>query len=127
MIFILTFNLVVVSDLREKQVIVIAKERLATVGIGFAICIFTSLFVFPNWASDELHDSVTSKFEDVASSIEGTTLIKFPADSLPRILGCPPLLLFSQLVIECKFLRLSVKRVLGGALLGRKREGKAGK
>ncbi|KAK4792520.1 hypothetical protein SAY86_022955 [Trapa natans] len=71
MIFILTFSLVVVSDLREEHVIDLARERLVTVGIGFAVCIFTSLFIFPIWASDELHDSVTSKFEDVASSLEG--------------------------------------------------------
>ncbi|OWM77897.1 hypothetical protein CDL15_Pgr018466 [Punica granatum] len=71
MIFILTFNLVVVSGLRAGQVMDIARDRLATIGIGFAICIFTSLLVFPNWASDELHVSVASKFEDVGSSIEG--------------------------------------------------------
>lgn len=76
MIFILTFNLVGVSGIREEQVIGIAKERLTTIGIGFAICIFTSSVVFPNWASDELHSSVTSKFGDVASSIEGTKSIE---------------------------------------------------
>lgn len=71
MIFILTFNLVSVSGLREENVIEIARERLVMIVLGFAICICISLFVFPMWASDELHDSMVSKFEGLASSIEG--------------------------------------------------------
>uniref|UniRef100_A0A5B7APH8 Putative aluminum-activated malate transporter n=1 Tax=Davidia involucrata TaxID=16924 RepID=A0A5B7APH8_DAVIN len=34
--------------------------------MGFSVCIFTSLFIFPMWASDELHYSVASKFENLA-------------------------------------------------------------
>ncbi|XP_031263810.1 aluminum-activated malate transporter 12-like [Pistacia vera] len=71
MIFILTFNLVVVSGIRAEEVLQLARERLTTIVLGFSVCIFTSLLVFPIWASDELHDSVASKFEDLASSIEG--------------------------------------------------------
>lgn len=71
MIFILTFNLVVVSGIRVDEVLKLARERLTTIVMGFSACIFTSLLVFPIWASDELHDSVASKFEDLASSIEG--------------------------------------------------------
>ncbi|XP_031402061.1 aluminum-activated malate transporter 8-like [Punica granatum] len=71
MIFILTFTLVVVSGLRAEQVMDVARQRLATIGMGFGICIFTSLLVFPNWASDELHVSMATKLEHVASSIEG--------------------------------------------------------
>lgn len=71
MIFILTFSLVSVSGLREENVIEIARERLVMIVLGFAICICTSLFVFPMWASDELHDSMVSTFEGLASSIEG--------------------------------------------------------
>ncbi|KAG6703651.1 hypothetical protein I3842_07G095200 [Carya illinoinensis] len=71
MIFILTFNLVVVSGIRVQDVMKVARERLSTIGMGFAICIFISLFVFPVWASDELHHSFASKFEDLALSMEG--------------------------------------------------------
>ncbi|TXG63630.1 hypothetical protein EZV62_010624 [Acer yangbiense] len=70
MIFILTFNLVVVSGLRAEKILQVARERLCTIVMGFVVCIFTSLLVFPIWASDDLHDSVTSKFEDLALSIE---------------------------------------------------------
>lgn len=72
MIFILTFNLVVVSGLRAEKVMEIARERLSTIVMGFAVCIFTSLLVFPMWASDELHCSLASNFEHLASTIEGT-------------------------------------------------------
>ncbi|XP_011026187.1 PREDICTED: aluminum-activated malate transporter 2-like [Populus euphratica] len=71
MIFILTFNLVSVSGLREENVMEIARERLMMIVIGFVICICTTLFFYPTWASDEIHNSMVSKFEDLASSIEG--------------------------------------------------------
>ncbi|XP_022760030.1 aluminum-activated malate transporter 14-like [Durio zibethinus] len=70
-IFLLTFNLVVVSGLRAEQVMQLARERLSTIVMGFIICIFTSLLVFPIWASDELHDSFVTRFEDLARSLEG--------------------------------------------------------
>ncbi|XP_057473816.1 aluminum-activated malate transporter 13-like [Actinidia eriantha] len=71
MIFVLTFNLVVVSGLRADKIIKLARERLATIGMGFAICIFINLLVFPMWASDELHYSTASKFGKLACCIEG--------------------------------------------------------
>ncbi|XVF72424.1 hypothetical protein PTKIN_Ptkin12aG0120300 [Pterospermum kingtungense] len=71
MIFILTFSLVVVSGLRVEQVLELARERLSTIFMGFAICIFISLLVFPIWASDELHDSLVSRFDHLARSLEG--------------------------------------------------------
>ncbi|PIA30825.1 hypothetical protein AQUCO_05400134v1 [Aquilegia coerulea] len=71
LIFILTFNLVAVSGLRGEQVIVLARERLATIVMGFVISILTSLLIFPMWASDELHRATVNKFDHIASSIEG--------------------------------------------------------
>ncbi|GMI66532.1 aluminum-activated, malate transporter 12, quick-activating anion channel 1 [Hibiscus trionum] len=71
MVFILTFNLVVVSGLRAKQVLEIARDRLSTIAMGFAVCLFVSLLVFPIWASDELHDSLVSRFEHLATSLQG--------------------------------------------------------
>lgn len=71
MIFILTFNLVAVSGLRAEKVMELARKRLSTIGMGFAVCVFISLLVFPTWASDELHDSIASNFQHLATSIEG--------------------------------------------------------
>lgn len=72
MIFILTFSLVAVSGLRAEKIIELARERLSTIGMGFGICIFTSLLIFPIWASDELHRVTSTKFDNLASCIEGT-------------------------------------------------------
>ncbi|XP_061341352.1 aluminum-activated malate transporter 14-like [Gastrolobium bilobum] len=72
MIFILTFNLVVVSGVRaDDSVWEIARERLLNIVMGFIVCICVSLFVFPLWASDELHDSTVSRFLDLANTIQG--------------------------------------------------------
>ncbi|KAK3415726.1 hypothetical protein EUGRSUZ_H01530 [Eucalyptus grandis] len=74
MIFILSFSLVAVSSVQfqsSKEILKTATERLQTVMIGFAATIFTSLFIFPIWAGDELHVSIASKFEHLACSMEG--------------------------------------------------------
>ncbi|RDY13628.1 Aluminum-activated malate transporter 14, partial [Mucuna pruriens] len=72
MIFLLTFNLVVVSGVRAHvKVWEIARERLLNILMGFIVCVCVSLFVFPLWASNELHDSVVSRFLDLANAIQG--------------------------------------------------------
>ncbi|XP_062114543.1 aluminum-activated malate transporter 13-like [Humulus lupulus] len=81
MIFILTFNLVVVSGLRAEKVLQLARERLCTIGMGFAVCVFISLLIFPTWASDELHDSIASNFNHLARSLEGCLEEYFKVDS----------------------------------------------
>ncbi|KAI3682733.1 hypothetical protein L1987_82932 [Smallanthus sonchifolius] len=89
MIFILTFNLVAVSGLRADKVIELARERLSTIGMGFVVCIFTSLLVFPMWASDELHRLTSSKFDKLACCIEDCMKPYFNVvgekESTPRI------------------------------------------
>ncbi|MBA0617636.1 hypothetical protein Godav_027063 [Gossypium davidsonii] len=85
MIFILTFSLVVVSGLRAEQVLEIARDRLSTIAMGFAICLFISLLVFPIWASDELHDSLVARFEDLAVSLEGFLIISFNSTSHSKL------------------------------------------
>ncbi|KAM3325942.1 aluminum-activated malate transporter 13 [Capsicum chacoense] len=70
MIFILTFSLVVVSGVRADKIMKLAGERLSNIGMGFAVCIFTS-FIYPIWAGDELHSSTATKFDKLATSIQG--------------------------------------------------------
>ncbi|KAI3783089.1 hypothetical protein L2E82_13151 [Cichorium intybus] len=70
MIFILTFNLVAVSGLRADKILGLARERLMNIGMGFSVCIITSLLIFPMWASDELHHLTSSRFTKLASCIE---------------------------------------------------------
>lgn len=72
MIFMLTFNLVVVSGVRgDVKVWELARERLLNILMGFIVCVCVTLFVFPLWASDELHDSTVSTFLDLANTIQG--------------------------------------------------------
>ncbi|KAI3742724.1 hypothetical protein L1987_60418 [Smallanthus sonchifolius] len=89
MIFILTFNLVAVSGLRADEVIGLARERLSTIGMGFAVCVLTSLLIFPMWASDELHRLTSSKFDKLACCIEDCLKSYFSVvsekESMPRI------------------------------------------
>lgn len=54
-IFLLTFNLITVSSFRQDDVLPLARDRLSTIAIGCAICLFMSLFVLPNWSGEDLH------------------------------------------------------------------------
>ncbi|XP_011079975.1 aluminum-activated malate transporter 2 [Sesamum indicum] len=71
MIFILTFSLVAVSGVRAENVLETARDRLANIGIGFAVSVFVSLLICPFWASNELHYSTASKFDKLANCIQG--------------------------------------------------------
>ncbi|KAL0389520.1 UNVERIFIED_CONTAM: Aluminum-activated malate transporter 2 [Sesamum calycinum] len=71
MIFILTFSLVAVSGVRAEKVLETARDRLANIGIGFAVSVFVSLLICPFWASNELHFSTASKFDKLANCIQG--------------------------------------------------------
>ncbi|XP_020598934.1 aluminum-activated malate transporter 12-like [Phalaenopsis equestris] len=70
MIFILTLSLVSISGVRVDEIIHVAGDRLLSICMGFVICAFISLFIFPIWAGDELHSSLASKFNSIAHAIE---------------------------------------------------------
>lgn len=73
MIFILTFSLIAISGVRGDQIIKLASDRLSSIFLGFAVCVFISLLIYPVWAGDELHESMASKFDNLARAIEGLT------------------------------------------------------
>ncbi|KAM0854327.1 hypothetical protein ACQ4PT_050485 [Festuca glaucescens] len=70
-IFLLTFNLITVSSFRQENVLPLARDRLSTIAIGCAICLFMSLLVLPNWSGEDLHSCIVRKFEGLARSVEG--------------------------------------------------------
>ncbi|TKW21923.1 hypothetical protein SEVIR_4G153500v4 [Setaria viridis] len=70
LIFLLTFNLITVSSYRQNDVLPLTRDRLSTIAIGCAICLFMSLLVLPNWSGEDLHNSTVNKFEGLATSIE---------------------------------------------------------
>ncbi|XP_073277210.1 aluminum-activated malate transporter 12-like [Primulina huaijiensis] len=69
-IFLLTFNLITVSSYRVHNVLKIAHERFYTIAIGCGICLLMSLFIFPNWSGQDLHNSTVSKLQGLENSIE---------------------------------------------------------
>ncbi|GAB2248059.1 hypothetical protein Droror1_Dr00007941 [Drosera rotundifolia] len=75
MIFILTFNLIVVSGVRTVSIVELACQRLSTIGIGFAIAVFTSTFITPVWTSDRLHSTLASHFKTLACCLEDSISI----------------------------------------------------
>ncbi|KAF5811198.1 putative aluminum-activated malate transporter [Helianthus annuus] len=97
MIFILTFNLVAVSGVRADKILDVARLRLIAIGMGVAVCIITNLFIFPMWASDELHNLTSSKFNKLACCIEECMEAYFNVDENKRhlsinISGCKSVL-----------------------------------
>ncbi|PON57074.1 Aluminum-activated malate transporter [Parasponia andersonii] len=69
-IFLLTFNLITVSSYRVDNVLQMAHERFYTIAIGCGICLLMTLLIFPHWSGEELHNSIVSKLEGLAKSIE---------------------------------------------------------
>ncbi|KAJ6701309.1 ALUMINUM-ACTIVATED MALATE TRANSPORTER 10 [Salix koriyanagi] len=69
-IFLLTFNLITVSSYRVSNVLKIAHERFYTIAIGCGICLVMTLFIFPIWSGEDLHNSTAIKLEGLAKSIE---------------------------------------------------------
>lgn len=73
MIIILTFCMVTVSSFRDDNIIVMAQERLTTIGIGVAIAFFTSTLVCPFWAGDDLHRLEAANLEKLANYLQGSS------------------------------------------------------
>ncbi|XP_058754931.1 aluminum-activated malate transporter 14-like [Vicia villosa] len=80
LIFLLTFNLIIVSSYRVDNVLAIGKDRMTTITIGVGLCLVMSILVFPNWSGEELHNSTISKLEGLANSIE-VSVMKYFYDS----------------------------------------------
>ncbi|XP_078179628.1 aluminum-activated malate transporter 12-like [Carex rostrata] len=76
-VFLLTFNLISVSSIREDDVVLLARDRLFTIAIGCGICLFMSLVFFPNWSGEDLHNYTVSKLEGLATSIEACVSLYF--------------------------------------------------
>lgn len=68
-IFLLTFNLITISSYRVDDVLKLARDRLYTMAIGSGVCILMSLFIFPIWSGEDLHNFSVSKIEGLAKSI----------------------------------------------------------
>lgn len=72
LIFILTFSLVAVSGYREEELINLALQRLSTIAIGVGTCLAISMFVFPVWAGEDLHNLLPANIDKLVCFLEGT-------------------------------------------------------
>ncbi|KAL8144006.1 hypothetical protein V2J09_017038 [Rumex salicifolius] len=70
MIFILTFSMVM-AGFRDNQVFLTAWRRLVTIVVGCAIAIGVSIFVFPVWSGQELHNLIASNLHKIGCFLEG--------------------------------------------------------
>ncbi|GJN27669.1 hypothetical protein PR202_gb15711 [Eleusine coracana subsp. coracana] len=70
-IFILTFSLVAVSSYRVQELIELAHQRFTTILVGVGVCLFTSIFIFPIWAGEDLHSLAVNNFDKLAEFLEG--------------------------------------------------------
>ncbi|KAJ0799012.1 putative aluminum-activated malate transporter [Helianthus annuus] len=70
LIFLLTFNLITVSSYRVDDILKLAKGRIYTIAIGSGVCFLMTLFIFPNWSGEDLHNSTVTKIEGLAKAIE---------------------------------------------------------
>ncbi|KAJ1275810.1 hypothetical protein BS78_05G165300 [Paspalum vaginatum] len=70
-IFILTFSLVAVSSYRVEELVPLALQRTSTILAGVAICLLTTVFVFPVWAGEDLHKLAAANLDKLADFLEG--------------------------------------------------------
>ncbi|KAL6840907.1 hypothetical protein ACP4OV_029167 [Aristida adscensionis] len=70
-IFILTFSLVAVSSYRVRDLLQFAHQRFTTITVGVAICLLTTIFVFPVWAGEDLHRLAAGNLDRLAEFLEG--------------------------------------------------------
>ncbi|KAK8545030.1 hypothetical protein V6N13_066343 [Hibiscus sabdariffa] len=79
-VFILTFSLISVSGYRDDEILKLAYHRLSTILIGGSACIIISILVFPVWAGEELHNSIASNMDKLASFLQGFGHVYFEMD-----------------------------------------------
>ncbi|KAH9327058.1 hypothetical protein KI387_007236, partial [Taxus chinensis] len=71
LIFILTFNMVMLSGYRLENTCSLAYQRLSTITIGCVVSLVISLCICPIWAGDDLHRSIIKRIHGLAESLEG--------------------------------------------------------
>ncbi|KAM7508915.1 hypothetical protein LguiA_019368 [Lonicera macranthoides] len=69
-IFLVTFNLVMLGSYHDNNALHSAIERIYTVAIGGGICLVASLLILPNWSGEDLQSSIISKFEELAKLVQ---------------------------------------------------------
>lgn len=71
LIFILTFSFVSISGFRASEIVELAHKRLTTIAIGATVSLLINVIIFPVWAGEELHNSISLNMEKLANFLEG--------------------------------------------------------
>lgn len=71
----MTFSMISVSGYQVDKLFEMADQRLYTILIGGATCIFISIFVCPVWSGGDLHNLIASNLDKLAYYLQGITLV----------------------------------------------------
>ncbi|KAH9293622.1 hypothetical protein KI387_041175 [Taxus chinensis] len=71
LIFMLTFNMIIVSGYHVGNIFNMAYQRLSTIAIGCAVSFVISLCICPIWAGEDLHRSTINRIHGLAGSVNG--------------------------------------------------------
>ncbi|CAM8973760.1 unnamed protein product [Rhodiola kirilowii] len=70
-IFILTFTMVSVTGYRAEEVLTYARTRFVTIVLGVGLVMMISIFVYPAWAGEDLHNLIANNIAKLANYLEG--------------------------------------------------------
>lgn len=70
-IFMLTFCFISITGFREDEILDLARKRLSTIVIGASASMFISIFVYPVWAGEDLHNLVALNMDKLGNFLEG--------------------------------------------------------
>ncbi|GAB4824609.1 hypothetical protein Ancab_007482 [Ancistrocladus abbreviatus] len=70
-IFILTFCFISITGFREDEILELAHKRLSAIVIGGFASLLISMFVYPVWAGEDLHNLVALNIEKLGNFLEG--------------------------------------------------------
>uniref|UniRef100_K4A4Z7 Fe2OG dioxygenase domain-containing protein n=1 Tax=Setaria italica TaxID=4555 RepID=K4A4Z7_SETIT len=101
-IFILTFSMVAVSSYRVEELIRLAYQRSFTIFVGVATCLFTTMFVCPVWAGEDLHNLAAENLDKLAEFLEGLESECFGENAPGEDLESKPFLQVYKSVLDCK-------------------------
>ncbi|GMG98409.1 hypothetical protein Nepgr_000249 [Nepenthes gracilis] len=77
LIFMLTFCIVSITGYRQNEIWELAHKRLSTIVIGGFASLLVSIFVYPVWAGEDLHNLVALNVEKLGSFLEGFGIAYF--------------------------------------------------
>ncbi|GMH07346.1 hypothetical protein Nepgr_009186 [Nepenthes gracilis] len=70
-IFMLTFCFISITGFRMDEVLELARRRLSTIAVGVFVGLLISMFVFPDWAGEDLHNLIALNHEKLGNFLEG--------------------------------------------------------